>query len=441
MIVKFGTRKLALGIVWSYADSKSTLREHIKTARKRHVVHLTSDGGENWVGIADIEPGEKNVYAGAALVGLVSPNAIIAQSIGDEKYWICVIQDGKPVVGHDQIVTAEESHQVALSMMSMFQQAELYGDVSGATKTIEDVINELDEALANKIIGKSKLNECLLKKATLLSRRVISITFFILALAACWIVWGQYQAQQFVRGSLNANQKKLAEMAMTKEQQEANKERLLQIFNATVATKRAELAEELKQSHLDIWSQWDQVRKQLPLSTAGGYQPRSLECSLTKCTIFWEGAGVFTRLNDKQIILETTDSAPVKKFTSEIPLATLAPNFQPAATAAVARMNNNELQAHLMDLISADSIIYSGSTVDALQPIEITPPPDSEIKPVIIGQRGAIKIVASGPTALLQITTKLSRISGQPIFLKRVNFAGIGRSLNITIDATYALAH
>lgn len=59
MIVKIGTRKLAIGVDWCYADSKATVRSHIKAAQGKHVVHLTSDIEENWVGTSDIPAKEK----------------------------------------------------------------------------------------------------------------------------------------------------------------------------------------------------------------------------------------------------------------------------------------------------------------------------------------------------------------------------------------------
>lgn len=432
MIITIGTRQLAVGVEWSYADSKATVRAHLKAAKGRHVVNLVSDVGENWIGIIEKGIKEKFVFAGAALVGLVVPSAIIAQSIGNGLSWLCVIQDGKPVVGHDQIVSSEECDQIALGMMSMFQQADLYGDIPNAKNTLESLFDEIDIGVKEKRISKVQLENCKLKKHGISKTALTRIAISLIVIFALIIFWDKYKNKILSDGLLGNEAKRLAFEALTKAQKEAEKAKHIAAFNELVAKKRKELDEESRLYNvISAWGSWNNTRRSIPLSAAGGYKPESMKCKVNSCTIEWIGKGKFTRISDQALITDKKITGTNKKFSSNVALSDIVTaSMEPLSISA------DEFKFNLID-----QMIGSNINLDKMQAVVIKYPENENLKlpPVTIGHRGNIKIQTNGYSSLVEIQKIISKLSKYPIKLDSIAYTGIGKSIGIEISASYII--
>ena len=96
----------AMGLAWSDFVDAAEARAHVRQSRKPSiVVDVTGQGtGQQAVavGLWDDAAFAGPVVSAAMAVGLVIPNTLICQTLGDGRVWFASVASGVPFSGHDR---------------------------------------------------------------------------------------------------------------------------------------------------------------------------------------------------------------------------------------------------------------------------------------------------------------------------------------------------
>ncbi|TWO71431.1 hypothetical protein FN976_10965 [Caenimonas sedimenti] len=432
MQAEIGHYKLAVGLEWVYTESKVGIRDQLKEISKskaRAVVLTREDTGETWLGW-EAGGGRQRVHAGATLVGLVTPDALIQHNLPDGRVWICVLQDGHPVPGYgDQVLSAEDAKTAFAEAFSMFNSLQPYGDVPGSRGSVAELLEKVDESLKSKGLKKSHVESMLLRTPGMDPRVAAMVVMALCVPAIGWFGWKEFQKYDTARKAAAMDAKLSAQKRMTAEQLEAERRRLRDEFAKRVAAKKAEVAGDFVHGQpAAAWESWNAVRTQTPISK-GGYVPGGIDCDLTQCTTAWAGSGRFALIADKaELGADGTD--PGKDVTTRTALS-----IAPERTPAIAWASAAHVRAAILDRLTT----VQGLAVEAAQAQVESPPPDLGLAPITVGFKGAVKVQVSGPFALVQAGDLVRTLSGFPVKLSTAKFVGLGKHVTVVLEGTYVV--
>lgn len=429
MQTQFGEWAVALGIDWTMpSDSKEVraqkkkqaeLAEHAKDA----FVLMTSDTGQRWLGFH--APVAGKVYAGALLVAMVKPNAVVYQPLGDGHAWVCAIQDGMPVVRHDKVLPAHEARDTAIAWSSMFPQAEMIGDLQGAQAGLADVLAVLNDGLESKTIKKKELTFALLSTTGLpVGRIALAVGAVVFGAAAAYgVTWftDVRDAQSKDKLTLEEAARQSMASAEAKAQVEAAKKAAQATMQTQVEAARAAQASRIVP--VSFWSAMTAVRGTVPISLRG-YKPQTYECVPATCRVSWLGAGRFVRVADKLLLpnVERNLSAELTA-TSAYPLVT--------RQGAMPRSRAESGEELRLLLQSALSVHGKNFTADAPQPVSITAPPAAGLQPVVVAEVGKWKLQMQGASAYLDAGALVELMNRLPMRVTSIKYQPVAHSVEL----------
>lgn len=431
MLVPVGSQTLALGMDWSLAMSKGEVRTRLKEKKRAAVSVLSGSDNQFWVGLYEgVVP--KRTLSGAALLGLVAPSAIICQSVDDaHSYsWICAIQDGKPVVGgYDAIVTRDEANTRAMEYLTLFSSAQLYGDVTGAKASVQALVEQVEARVADKSITKKMLAACEVRRQGVSVAAVLQLVLIAALPVAGWFGWKEYQKFDIARKAAAINAANASKQAMTAQQLEVEKQRLITEFHAKVAARRAEFQQASRAGNAaPLWLASTLVRRDLPISAAGGYVPTTLNCIPTGCTVTWEGRGRFTMASDKREITGREDSDLATSATTQVPLpaAGVVGTQFPAVSAEWLRRSLTERLKRT-----------PGVSIEEARAVVVEPPPNLGLSPQTVGHAGNIRVQLQGATSLISAADAIAALDSYPVSVTSITYTGLNQGPSVSIEATY----
>lgn len=435
MQTHFQNWSLALGVDWSMPSNAKEIRAEKKRHTKDHFV-LSSVAGQNWLGFHP--PVVGTVYAGALLVAMVKPNAVVYVPVnprveGDQTLysdaWVCAISDGMPVVGYDKVLPLADARSLAVEWSSLFPKAELVGDLSGAHATLASVIGVIDGGLQAKTIQKKQIAVALLNKQGVSVVRVAMVAA-ISGLAVA--TWFSVQAYREMQRKQTESQLALADAvrratmsAQEKARLEAEQKAKLIAYEQQIAAARQEHKNRIAVGAL--WSATSAIRHSLPVSMYG-YKPQVLDCTAAQCRLTWLGVGKFTSPAGKLRLPNVERNlTPDLLATSVFPLS-LSKEGLPSSSVR----SGEELRFLLQSQLG----MHGNFTADVPQAVVVQPPAGLSTQPRTVAEVGKWRMQLRGGAALIDTKAMLGMLAKWPVRVQGVKFQA-GDSVDLEGDFVF----
>ena len=435
MLVPIGSRTLALGMDWSLAMSRAEVRARLKQARRTPATVVPGPNNQFWVGL---HPGDapRRTLSGAAVLGLVAPSAIVCQAVdaAQTQCWVCAIQDGKPVVGgYDAVLPRAQAADRAMEYMTLFGSAQLYGDLPGAAASVRTLLDQVEQGVRDRAISRKLLADCEVRRQGVSPATVLQAAAWVALPLAGFYGWKEMQGLERARQAAALQSATSNRQAVTAQQLDAERQRLVADFHASVEAGRAEFRRSARAGQVaPLWREVSAARRALPLSAAGGYAPTALRCTGLDCSVIWEGRGRFTLASDKRAITGQADDQLSTSTTTRFRLAPL-----PAVPGQASGDGPARLRQRLVERLQRTA----GITVEAAQPVLVQPPPNLDLSAQHVGDAGAVRVLLQGPTALVSADHVIAVLDAFPVRVETIAFTGLGQGAAVAIDASYQAPH
>lgn len=413
MQITIGRWSLATGIDWLLPKNDQEISE-AKKARKEDMFVLAKQSHMSWLGLhAKTEPGS---HAGALLVGLIKPNAVVLHPVSETMSWVCAIRGGMPIVGRDLVLPHDDADKTARDWFGRTDsETVLIGEQRSAVCTLTAVLTQVDEALASKAISKRQINATALQSIGFAPEKAKQLVLGVAAMALC--AYGAWYFQH------PEEQKASASIAASVQQQESESaKRAAEVAHADQVNKEvqarqvAELVARYSNrvSPVDFWNVVSSVRAQVAGSLYG-YKSMGHNCTPTACSVPWQGQGKFVRLTDKLRLPNvepnySNDFSATSHFDIQVASEPL-PDLKAMSPAALQLMIRSEMALH-----------YPGAQVGEVTDKTVAPPPATGLKPIIAAHAGTWSVQFSGPTALASATSLAAALTKLPITLTAINY-------------------
>lgn len=420
MLITEHKRPLAVGLEWSMAPNEKELRAESRRKPKAHRV-IGRRPGQLWLGLYE-EPYKGAAYAGALIVGMVEPKAIVCEPVNEEQSWVCAISDGMPLVGHDQLVPTANARRTVMDWMTRFPNSALIGTgVHGRKFTLQEVLEAFERSVEGKQTTAKQLAAAKLEAQSMPWLAVVKIVGACLLPVAAYFGWQHWEQSSLARRDQKVSVARLANEVVNAEKLAAQRKLLTDNFHRSIADKRAELTSVSDTDSMMAWQEWERVRKSIPL-TSRGYVPQRLECDLKVCQLGWAGAGPFTRPSDKlDLPGVVADLEPTLTAKSEFVLPAEKLNARKTQGRTVTGA------AELRFAIVSNLMGFPNLIVEPAQAAIVTPAPDLGLKPITVGAMGTWRLSFNDRFALLQAREWQQRIASWPMKATKVRYSGLGQ--------------
>ena len=422
MQMTLNKKQLALGLEWSIAPTESEMRAEGKRHPKAHRA-IVRRADQIWLGLY-AEPYKGTVYAGALVVGLIEPNSVVCVQVNEDTYWMCAVLDGMPVVGYDKFVPAENARSLAMDWFSQFKQSSVIGGLNGAKRSLDDLMNALDEAIEKKEITAKQLASLRVAPQTTPVSSIAMLLVLMSLPVAGYFGWQHWKKVSAAQHNQKITVSKLADEVINAEKLAAQRKLATENFHKAVAAKRAEIAALTQNSSRPVWAEWERVRTSIPLSSRG-FTPQKMECDDKVCQVSWAAEGALTRPADKLALPGVlVDFDPSLTAKSEYPIPTEVSNV--AKQGGNAATNAAELRFAIANAMGSFATVQ----VEPMQAAVVTPPPDLGLPPKTLGGIGAWKVVLADKYSLIQADDFLRRLHAWPMRVTKVRYIGLGHALS-----------
>lgn len=406
-ILEVGGMRLAIALAWTGAESAADGR---RFAGKNNAYLVKKIGGETTAAAGGRQV--IGVLAGGAVVGQVVPNAFVYHPLPDRRFWICLIRDGAPYPGYDQVVPAAEAAQLYTNATSMAAaDTRMIGDTAPAAHTLEEVLAKA------RSLPRKELEALRLRKNGIRLRTVLGVAALAAALAAAALVaiehrdklQSERKRQDMVRALLQSQKEREAEAARVASAKQA--------FAQEVARQRALFR--TSSAVLQQWQQCEALRHRLPYSD-WGYRPVRLTCDFgaSMASVEWQAANLQTRVADRAHLPGIVDPLDIgNRVVSTFALPPL--DF----TAAVDR--HIELKPARMAIADWSQAHLSGGMRQGLEEVVTVSPPAEiagldGVASVTLGAKQVIDVTATASRDVLMLGDAMRFLSTFPITFQRM---------------------
>lgn len=143
MYIKFQKNlKLAIGGEWTMPAGKAETAAFLKGHRKSRIIDRAVMGERVIGAFPGKEPG---THAGAWLVALLVPNAIVVHELDEGQFWVAAIRDGIPLADHDRVCDWGDASRIMTDVLAFNPSATLIGSTPSASRSLESVLAEADK--------------------------------------------------------------------------------------------------------------------------------------------------------------------------------------------------------------------------------------------------------------------------------------------------------
>lgn len=146
MLLTVAKHNLAIGGEWFLPEDKQDAARILK----EHQASMVADyraGVDRVIGVFASNGNRAGaVYSGALACAQIVPNAVIVEHLAEDRVWAAAIRDGVPLNNHDLVCDQQQAQQVLTDMLSFNPSATIIGNWSGATRSVESVLNDLNSA-------------------------------------------------------------------------------------------------------------------------------------------------------------------------------------------------------------------------------------------------------------------------------------------------------
>lgn len=427
MLIVHNKLQLALGLNWSMPQDSAEVRVESKAMPAAHRVVVPTDG-RFWLGLYEGQI-KGTAYAAALIIGLVVPTCIVCQAVSDDQAWICSIQDGKPVPLYDKLIPISEARNTLIEWTHFFSEAEMVGDQLGAGMTLEDVLAALDQKIADKEIKKKQLQAAVLVRQSVSMTVILNIVLVVALIAGGYFGWITYQRVRKNADAAKQGLAKAAQAALSAQQTEAERQKLIRDFRAAVEKRRMEVETSVGRV-LSAWGQWEAARRAVPF-IAYGYTPVSMDCGLEACNVAWVGTDRYTFAVDKGKVPGAVQDFDTRLATSSrIPVSTPATDGRPLVQFSSAEELRFRMSTDL-------ATVVPGMQIDPAQPVVVIPPPNLGLAPETVGSQGRFRTSFQGPAALVHAHDAVARLSRWPVTLTTVRYSAVNAVTSVELEGSY----
>lgn len=412
MLITVNQWNLAIGLKWQIPKSRNEVAQ-AKGANKGKGYVLAKTDHMQWLGIHDEVGG--NYFAGALLIGLIHPNAIVIHPLPNGMAWICALQDGMPIVGRDLVLGLDDANGQVRQWLGRADNYVVVGDVSQAVDTVESVLDKVKVASESsgdirKQVKTATLAGTTLSVSSLIKPAMAVATIAVSVVAAYALIYSKPTTSSNVVQSETAQ----AEAASAQAQASA-----MQVKEHNLAIQRQQVSEMIEQyrnrmSPIALWSAAAGIRAQMPVSM-NGFRPIKFDCTPAECQVMWRGQGRLVQLSDKLLLPNVT---PNYSDSLEA-ISSFAVEKQPDVLPQVSADNVEQFSLLVRSDIRAR---YPAAQVSEIKPVMVTPPAATGIPPAPALHAGTWQIQFNGPTALASATALVAYIQAMPMTLTSIKY-------------------
>lgn len=391
------------------------MRKSRKDNAKRLFISASNDK-RTWLGFHDDLRRLRATHAGALLVGMAEPDAVVCVALNQESAWLCAVKEGMPVVGHDRIISLLEAQKMAIEWSSMFGGATLVSNLHDGAMPPESLLQRLEESLAGNVMARKNLAAAVLRSQVTAAQMGIRLAIAVAVAGACLYTWQGYAKlrQTLKESSENEHRQvlKSGHEEHLKQKREADRRQAKDIFiEQATRTQRAHA----QRARLDsFWTAAAQVRGALPVSRYG-YRPQSVECSVKECKVLWMAHGANVSPADKFLLPNITPAT----LSDPLPVSLYSIEADEEALPASSSSSPEELQVLLMSALARR---VQGLRITPLQAVSLPPPPQSGLAAIVAAHVGTWQVSISGPAALVKAMDAIRLMEGLPVRVQSMKF-------------------
>jgi hypothetical protein len=410
-----GKWKLAIGIDWSMPENAIEIRKSKRDNAKRLFISASTDR-RTWLGFHDDVRRLRATHAGALLVGMAEPDAVVCVALNQESAWLCAVSEGMPVVGHDRIVPLAEAQKLGTDWLSMFGGATLVSNLHEGALPPESLLQRLEVTLAGNVAARKKLAAAVLRSQVTATQVGIRLAIAVAVAGACLYAWQGYaRLRQSLKESSEKEQRQVLESGQEqhlKQKRDADRRQVKENFNEQAT--RMQHAYAHRPRLASFWSAAAQVRGALPVSRYG-YRPQTVECGVRECKVLWMGHGANVSPADKFLLPNIKPST----LADPLPVSLYSIAAEDEALPAASSASPEELQVLLVSVLARR---VHGLRITPLQAVSLPPPPKSGLAPIVAAHVGTWQVSISGPAALVKAMDAIRLMEGLPVRMQAMRF-------------------
>ncbi|WP_130537721.1 type 4b pilus protein PilO2 [Thiomicrorhabdus indica] len=279
-----------IGLDWRLAHSRKdakTLIDDYKKEGIKHRVEVKLEAKDILIGFCS-EP-LAGRYVASLLLADLHFDGIFVVHLGNDQYWVLVVENGLPVNGHDLILQSNNLTEDAIyqDVLQTFSDLPLlkYGSQTQEEKTSDQFWSDLEFAIDDKEVSKKALRQAYKRKpnyALLITATVMTASVYAYTQlnkpAALDVTVPESFSQPVVKHIISN---------VSNEKEEREK-RLLVLKHEYEKSLSMKLDQTNQKAQFTAVI-WHDVYQSLPVIQSG-YKPKSLKCDQSTCTVQWQAA-------------------------------------------------------------------------------------------------------------------------------------------------------
>lgn len=417
MYKDFKNLRLFFGIDWIFCEDKEFFHAEINEAKKQSRKYMSrTDGTRFWIGLLpegdELSPTQINIPA-ASIVARQIPNAIVQADIG-EQGWICVISEGQPIAGYDNVVSQEESKKIAFEAAKIYMTAQICSSsIEGSIKTFWDILDDAS-------FDKNDYSDEKFPTPVFTPKRIKYIISFFMGLIICVCSYFYYdwysKKNEMERNALikKAQQEQLHQAELKKLKEKEIK--LIESFNERIRIAKLDYKNPNNSVFNEMINFWIETIKETPQFIVKGALKTKIACQENVCNVQWVTGG--STMKDR--INVNTKGATLSGGTSSVDSVMHSNFIQKEYT--YSEFNRTEALRELeypKDLLLIYDefkkipieIQYKG----ALENNKVTGIPSLNVPDVEIGKKQHFEITYNGPLVVEKLYKIAQNLEGLPI--------------------------
>jgi hypothetical protein len=263
----------------------------IKKNRSQDCHVVSKDADSIWLGLhEDVRKGR--VYPAALVLGLLKPNCIVTWSLGSDRVWFCVLQNGRPLVGLDRVLDGNQALAYKEKYRVLFPAYEMVNTQEGLEHELGALLKPGLQERHLQTIGSKDLGS-LLMESPAQSRK---LRFKICGVVACVLSLAMLSFE-YVGEQLSLKEHARAAFENTLRAALLHEEDLKsKVEQEKAAEFSAQDLQRQRQAYLlfadpaQLWSAFNAIRHVLPISS-NGIRASALRCEIHACVVDWVLSG------------------------------------------------------------------------------------------------------------------------------------------------------
>ena len=286
MLIERGSWTLLVGLEWRMLWGKEELASIKKThPRQCHVVCKV--GEHTWLGLHD-DVKQRRVYPAALLLGLLKPNCILSVALGQELNWFCVLQNGIPLVGLDQVLDRSKAQSQTEKYSTLFPTYEIVHTAQGQDQGVDALLDRVVQEKSTLKVDVQRIRALLIKSPQQGRQLRIKVwCALVLLLGLLGMAYEHLGEQLNVKTHAQVALDNALRAAHVREEVLKSKAEQDQATEVLALEAQRELEKYLYfEDPIALWNAFNAIRHAIPISL-NGIHATALRCEIHGCVIEW----------------------------------------------------------------------------------------------------------------------------------------------------------